>query len=99
MNNKCKKLDPFRPISGGQNIADYMGYCRVYFQKDFAPVMKEYGLLWKKGGKRRDVLVTTPFLINLFFILRQHKKADYSWFPRTLMETYKYSGKTPPWLD
>ena len=66
------EYDPFLPIKGGQNIADYMGYNYRHLTRKIYPQMRDYGLLWYHGNKTNSPLETTPFFINLYFILRNN---------------------------
>ena len=68
--------DPFAPIIGGQQIADYIGYNYHHMCRDIIPDMKEAGLMWKHGNNLSSKLVTTPLLINIFFIMRNKKNLD-----------------------
>lgn len=69
-------MDPFTPIIGGKNIASYMKYNYNHMSRDIIPEMKSYGLMWKKGDNLQSPLVTTPLLINIYFILRNATRTD-----------------------
>ena len=67
-------MDMFRFIRGGDNIAKYMGYNRNHMSRDIIPFMESAGLVWRHGNKTNSPLMSTPFLINLYYVLRQQNK-------------------------
>jgi len=69
-------MDIFKQIVGGQNIADYMGYNYHHMCRDIIPEMKQAGLMFKHGNNQSSKLVTTPLLINIYYILRQVNKTN-----------------------
>lgn len=71
-----RKLDPHRPIKTSAKIAEYMGYSRCHWNYLIAPRMKKFCCLWKEyendkyhKGNQANHLVTTPFLISLYYAL------------------------------
>ncbi|GAF83008.1 unnamed protein product [marine sediment metagenome] len=64
----------FDPIIGGQNIANFMGYNYHHMCRQIIPDMKSYGLMWKNGNNLSSKLVTTPLLINIYFVIHNTKK-------------------------
>ena len=69
-------IGPFTPIKGGQAIADFMKYNRNHMTRDIIPDMEEAGLMWRHGNKSNSQLITTPLLINIFYVLREYKKRE-----------------------
>lgn len=62
-------LDPFRPIFQAINIAKYIGISPRHFYR-INKKMQSYGCMFKMP---RFGLMTTPFLINLFFVIAERE--------------------------
>jgi hypothetical protein len=59
--------DAMRTLKGVPVIAKYWGYTREHFQKQYIPIMLDNGFAWKNGNFKTAKVVTTPFLLNMFF--------------------------------
>jgi AraC-like DNA-binding protein len=61
--------EAYRPIIGGKQIAEHMGYSRQYFTSVFAQDMKDKNCLFIRDRKKRGRLWTTPLFINYYYTL------------------------------
>jgi len=62
-------INPYKVIVGSENIRKYMGVCSAHFFTKYRRPMEAYGCIWKKDKRRSSPLVSSPILINIFWLL------------------------------
>ena len=61
-------------ISGAKNISEFLGCHWTTFHEKYKWEMYEYGLLWRESKKKTAPWATTPYLIQVFLVLRARRR-------------------------
>jgi hypothetical protein len=69
-------VDFFNPLIGSKNIYEFMCIGNTTFFTKVVPDMKKYGLIWKSDRRKTSPLMTTKYLINIYYVLKAQRQQE-----------------------
>jgi hypothetical protein len=68
--------NPFMPVIGAKNIAPYFGISVKWWEIKYRDDILSYGLMWRVNDRPRAMFMSSPFLINLYFVIKAKEELE-----------------------